>query len=331
MPMNNLGTVLVTGATGFIGYELARQLGDRGIKPRLLVRRPLRAAILGSLTAELIQGDLESATSLQRVVAGVDTVFHLGARAIFEEYHLVRPTIVDGTAALIKAAAAGGVQRFVYSSSLLVYPDQRESIDEGTPARPRVGYGEAKLEAEAVLSQVAEQTGMKLAIVRLPHVYGARDLMFNQIRQGRVAFPGDGKNLFAHMHVEDAARVLLAVADRGWTGVSPVADDVPMDWNLFFAVIKEHYPRFRYFGVPKWAALIGTHAMTPYRRLSRYPSLYTPDAVLSWNLNIPVKKGVLWNKLGLKPTYPTVYQGIPAALDDSIAFRWIHPIEDRMG
>jgi hypothetical protein len=124
---------------------------------------------------------------------------------------------------------------------------------------------------------------------------------------------------------------MLAVASRGWTGISPVADDAPMDWNRFFAVIKEHYPRFRYFGIPKWAALMGTHALTPYRRLSRYPSLYTPDAVLSWNLNIPVKKGVLWNELALEPKYPTAYQGIPSALDDCIAFRWIHPIEDRMG
>ena len=329
--MNSLGKVLVTGATGFIGFELARQLCGQGIEPRLLVRRPLRAGILGSLKAELIQGDLENPASLQRVVEGVDTVFHLGARAIFEEYHLVRPTIVGGSTALIKAAAAAGVQRFVYSSSLLVYPDQVESIDEQTPARPRVGYGKAKLEAEIVLSRIAEQAGMKLAIVRLPHVYGARDLMFNQIRQGKVAFPGDGRNLFAHMHVEDAARVMLAVANRGWTGFSPVADDAPADWNHFFAVIKEHYPRFRYFSIPKWAALVGTYAMTPYRRLGRYPSLYTPDAVLSWNLNIPVQKGLLWNELGLEPRYPTVYQGIPAALDDSIAYRWIHPIEDRMG
>jgi nucleoside-diphosphate-sugar epimerase len=329
--MNDLGKVLVTGATGFIGFELARQLRDRGIKPRLLVRRPLRATILGSLQAELIQGDLESPASLRRAVEGVDTVFHLGARAIFEEYHLVRPTIVDGSAALIEAAAAAGVRRFVHSSSLLVYSGQSDSIDERTPARPRVGYGRAKLEAEGVLAGIADRAGMDLAIVRLPHVYGARDLMFNQIRRGRVAFPGDGKNLFAHLHVEDAARVLLGVVDRGWTGVSPVADDAPVDWNHFFAVIKEHYPRFRYFGVPKWAALLGTHALTPYRRLSRYPSLHTPDAVLSWNLNLPVRKGVLWNDLGLEPRYPTAYQGIPAALDDCIAFRWIHPIEDRLG
>jgi dihydroflavonol-4-reductase len=329
--MADLGQVLVTGATGFIGFEVARQLSKRGFKPRLLVRRPLRAALLASLEAELIQGDLESPQSLERAVQGVDTIIHLGARAIFEEYDLVRPTIVNGSVALMQAAIAAGVQRFVYSSSLLVYGSQNEAIDQHTPATSKLGYGRAKLEAEEALSNMAEQAGMALALIRLPHVYGSRDLMFNQVRQGRVLFPGRGKNLFAHLHVEDAARVLLAVAERGWTGTSPVADDMAASWNEFFAVIREYYPRFRSFGMPMWLALLGTRLLTPFRRLSKYPSLYTPDAVLGWNLNGPVKRGLLWNELEITPNYPTVYQGIPAVLDDCIAFRWIHPVADRIG
>jgi nucleoside-diphosphate-sugar epimerase len=329
--MADIGQVLVTGATGFIGFEVARQLSKRGFKPRLLVRRPLRAALLASLEAELIQGDLESPPSLARAVQGVDTIIHLGARAIFEEYNLVRPTIVNGSVALMQASIAAGVQRFVYSSSLLVYGSQNEAIDQHTPAISKLGYGRAKLEAEEALSNMAEQAGMALALIRLPHVYGSRDLMFNQVRQGRVFFPGRGKNLFAHLHVEDAARVLLTVAERGWTGTSPVADDMAASWNEFFAVIREYYPRFRSFGMPMWLALLGTRLLTPFRRLSKYPSLYTPDAVLGWNLNGHVKRGLLWNELEITPNYPTVYQGIPAVLDDCVAFRWIHPVADRIG
>ena len=70
--------VLVTGATGFIGYEVAKQLSERGIRPRLLVRRPFRGIILKSLDCELVQGDLLEPQSLKRAVAGIDTIIHLG-------------------------------------------------------------------------------------------------------------------------------------------------------------------------------------------------------------------------------------------------------------
>jgi nucleoside-diphosphate-sugar epimerase len=329
--MSGLQRVLVTGATGFIGYEVARRLCELGAKPRLLVRRPLRASIFASLDAELIQGDLGSPKSLVRAVDGIDTIIHLGARAIFEEYSLVRPTIVDGSIALMRAAIDAGVRCFVFSSSLLVYGNQVEPIDRHTPAESRLGYGRAKLEAECALSEMAAQAGMDLAVLRLPHVYGARDLMFNQIRQGRVFMPGKGRNAFAHMHVVDAARVLLAVAEQGWTGTSPVADELAADWNDFFAVVKEYYPRLRHAGVPSWTALMGTYLWTPVRRLSRYPSLHTPDAVRGWNLNVPVKRGVLWEDLSMAPEYPSIHQGIPAVLDESIGFRWIHPVADRVG
>jgi hypothetical protein len=55
------------------------------------------------------------------------------------------------------------------------------------------------------------------------------------------------------------------------------------------------------------------------------------DAVLGWNLNVPVKKGVLWNDPELTLNCPSVHQGIPAVLDDCIPFRWKHPVADRAG
>jgi nucleoside-diphosphate-sugar epimerase len=231
----------------------------------------------------------------------------------------------------MEAAQAAGVQKFVYSSSLLVYSEQTEAIDENTPVGPQSGYGQAKVEAEKSLSDIAQRSGMDLAMIRLPHVYGAHDLMFNQVRHGLVLFPGNGENRFAHMHVEDAARIVIAAAKADWRGTMPVADDLATNWNEFFAEIKKYYPRFREFGMPMFIALMGTYFMTPLRRLRGVPSLYTPEAVRSWNLNLTVKSGLLWDELGIKPYYPTIYQGIPAVLDACIDFQWIHPIADRKG
>jgi dihydroflavonol-4-reductase len=93
--VGNKGKILLTGATGFIGYEVAKQLSQKGYKPRLMVRRPLRGFLLKSLDAELMQGDLGQPKSLERMLKSVDMVIHLGARATFEPYKALRPSIVE--------------------------------------------------------------------------------------------------------------------------------------------------------------------------------------------------------------------------------------------
>jgi len=323
--------LLVTGATGFIGYEVARQLAAAEIECRLMVSRPERGMLLAGLDAELVQGDLTRPVSLARAVAGMDAVIHLGARATFEDISVLRPTIVDGTVALAEAAASAGVRTFVYASSLLVYGNSPCAISRATPALPQLDYGRAKLEAEAALASAAARSQMRVAALRLPHVYGARDLMFEQIRRGRLLLPGRGHNLYAHLHVADAARVLIETAKQAWTGVSPLADTLSTTWRDFIGVIGDHYSRFRTYWIPSWLALSTTAAMCAGLSRRKRPTIMTPGSVIGFNLNLPVEPGLVWNDLGIAPRYPTVYEGIPAALDECVAFRWRHPVFDRKG
>lgn len=178
---------------------------------------------------------------------------------------------------------------------------------------------------------MAKASGIKLGIIRFPHVYGSSDLMFEKVRKGRVYYPGNGENFFSHLHVHDAANVLTAAVKQEWEGVSPIADELSVTWNEYFAEIEKYYPRFRAYSIPEWLALLFTWIIYPIRRMRKVPSIYTPGSVISWNLNLPVQKGLLWNELNLRPKYPTIYQGIPAVLDDCIPFRWISSIKDRRG
>lgn len=264
-----------------------------------------------------------------RAIQGVDTILHLGARAAFESYTRVCPTIEPCTMALMQAAQKAGVQRFVYASSLFVYGSQARPICAQTPAMPRLGYGRAKLEAESALAAQARQTGMQFAAIRLPHVYGARGLLFQQLQRGLVLFPGRGDNLFSHLHVEDAARLLIEVGAQGWTGVSAVADDRSIPWQAFFATLREQYPCYRELHIPMWLARLSTMAIGPVMRLRARPSLATPDTVLGWNLSLPVTPRLLWDEPGLKPHYATIATGIPAVLDECVAFCWWHPLLDK--
>ena len=325
---NDLGRVLVTGATGFLGYEVASALVRRGLHPRLMVRRPERGRLLTPLGAEVVHANLLTPESLARAVEEVDTVIHLAARATFERYERIRPTIVDGSSALMRAGHAAGVKRFVFASSLLVYGGQPDPIDASTPTSPQIGYGRAKVEAEDALRREAGDE-VALSILRLPHVYGARSFLFDQLKAGWLPFPGDGTNVYSHLHVRDAAEMLIEVAQRGWTGTSPIADDAPTSWNAFFEVLSMHYPKMRLLRIPSALAIAGARALELAMAWRDRPTLHTADTVRGWLLDLNVAPGLVRGDLGLSLRHPSIDSGIPASLDSAVSYRWLHPTIDR--
>src|SRR5882757_4414808 len=112
----------VTGATGFVGSHVAKQLAARGADLRLLVRPTSRKENIAALKAEQVTGDLRDAASLKRAMQGCEFVFHVAA-----DYRLWTPdrqgkemyaANVEGTKAIIEAAQQAGVRRVVYCSSV---------------------------------------------------------------------------------------------------------------------------------------------------------------------------------------------------------------------
>ena len=321
--------VLVTGATGFIGYEVAQQLCQRGVRPRLMVRRQSRGALFGRLPADLVQADLSRPASLARAVEGVDTVIHLAARATFESYSRLRKTNVEGSESLMRTAIDAGVESFVFASSMFAYGSVDAPITSETQPIPELDYGRAKLETEAKLRAAADDAGIRLGSVRLPHVYGPQSLLFHQIRNGLTVFPGPMTNEFSHLHVEDAARALIGVAEQRWDGESAVSDYQSVTWSEFFDVMRAYYPRFHLLRLPAWLGYLGAAAISPLLRLRGGPTMYTRDTIRGFNLKLPSTPGLLWNDLGLEPRHTSVHEGIPAALDGSLPFRWRNPVFDR--
>jgi nucleoside-diphosphate-sugar epimerase len=306
--------LLVTGASGFIGYEVSRQLSIGGYRPRLMFRYQGDDCDICKLDADLVQADLREPQSLRHAVQGVDAIIHLGARATFESYATLKPSILDGSLALLQAGIEAGVRCFIYSSSLLVYSGSSSPVNADTPARPVLDYGRIKLETEKRLANIAAAAGVAFAALRLPHVYGIRDLYFRQLDAGRLVLPGLGRNIYTHLHVSDAASALIACAEQGYTGILPFGDRRPATWASFLEVAQKSYPKARVLLLPQWAALAATVLLAPFRRFRTYAGLETPGAVRSYNFNLAVDPHLLWPDLGLSPQFPTIYKGIPAAV-----------------
>jgi nucleoside-diphosphate-sugar epimerase len=172
-----LRRLLVTGASGFVGSRVCSLLVDRGVAVRAAVRSTHSELPAGLEIAAV--GDIGPSTPWTDALARVDCVVHLAARV-----HQMKDRAPDplaayrevnalGTANLARAAAAAGVRRLVFLSSVKVLGDGRAMPyrETDTPAPPDP-YGQSKWEAEQALAETAAKTGLEVVILRPPLVYG---------------------------------------------------------------------------------------------------------------------------------------------------------------
>ena len=131
----------VTGATGFLGTHVARQLLAKGAELRLLVRATSRTGNIDDLAAERVVGDLRDAESLKKGMAGCEVVFHVAAdyRLWASNGRELYDSNVEGTRNILQAARETGVRRVVYTSSVATmgFGNNGRTTDEETPVRSR--------------------------------------------------------------------------------------------------------------------------------------------------------------------------------------------------
>ena len=165
----------MTGATGFVGQGVLAELSLRGHKVIPVVRR------ISGLPREVLVHDISTETDWSVALAGCQTVVHLAARV-----HVMRDEASDpmadfrrvnvaSTLNLARQAAAAGLKRFVFLSTVKVNgettePGQKFSADD-TPA-PQDAYSISKMEAEQGLREICARTGLEVVIIRPPLVYG---------------------------------------------------------------------------------------------------------------------------------------------------------------
>lgn len=220
---------LVTGATGFVGSAVVRQLLARGAPVRVIKRAGSGLANLKGLRVEVVTADLRDRGSLKSALKDVTALYHVAAdyRLWVRDPEEIYATNVDGTRDLMVAAGEAGVGRIVYTSSVatLGIDPSGKPADEDTPATldDMIGhYKRSKFLAErAVLDLAAE--GLPVVIVNPSTPVGPRDVkptptgrMILEAALGRMpAYIQTGLNF---VHVDDVARGHLQAFDAGRVG-----------------------------------------------------------------------------------------------------------------
>jgi len=167
--------ILVTGASGFVGTALCRELLARGHTVRAAVRRLVPPSAVPSQLHQILVPDIAAEFDRGALVDGVGTVVHLAAiahRSNLDDGELRR--VNRDAAVRLAEAAAGSVRRFIFLSSVKVHGEDSGSgtYAEDGALDPQDSYGRSKLEAERALTETAARSGIELVIVRPPLVYG---------------------------------------------------------------------------------------------------------------------------------------------------------------
>jgi len=248
-------TNLVTGANGFVGAAVVRALIARSEPVRALVRPDSNTVNLDGLSVEIVRGDITDAESMRKAAIGCTTVLHVAA-----DYRLWVPnpdamykTNVDGSINVLEGAAAAGVERMVYTSSVAVLGinADKSPADEKTQVgvADMVGpYKRSKYLAERAVRERAGELGFPVVTVNPSTPIGPGD--FRPTPTGRIivdaalgkmpAYVDTGLNV---VHVDDVAEGHLLARDAGKPGERYILGGADLSLKEILAMVAKHSGR----------------------------------------------------------------------------------------
>jgi len=276
-------TVLITGAGGFLGSALVSDLLESGYAVRALVRNPLSSTC--PKTVEIVVGDVRDPQCTRRASVGCETVVHLAGQAhALDDDHIseqdYQSVNVDGTKHLLDGAVAGGVQRFIFASSVKVFGEITAGcVDEKEPPAPQSPYARSKWMAEQLVASYAERGCLAALSLRFPLVYGPTQKgnlyrMIAAIDRGRFPPLPYVRAVRSMLHVKNFVLAIHAVL-RSTEFLKPmyvVTDAKPYAITEVYDLLRKGLDRRPPFSrVPLWALSLGGRCGDILQSLLRKP------------------------------------------------------------
>ena len=281
-------TYLVTGATGFVGGYLVRELRRAGHEVRAIVRTPARAGDLQQLGVALHEGDVTDKASMRAPTTGVDGVFHVAGwyKIGVRDKSPATPVNVDGTRNVLELMSELGVPKGVYTSTLAVNSDTHGRVVDETyrfTGRHLSVYDESKARAHHLAESFIAK-GLPLVIVQPGLIYGpgdtsgVRTMLIQYLQRKMPVIPKE--TAFAWGHVEDVVHGHVLAMEKGQPGrnyfICGPVHTLEAALDLAREITGIPAPRLR---INPAVLRVASKLVVPFEKILPLPSGYTAEGL----------------------------------------------------
>lgn len=322
--------IFLTGATGFVGSQLAIRLANNGHKVHALVRSVNRAKIQASHeNIRFFEGNLDDETAYTKAITDCEQGYLLAAYAqVWNKNPEIFYNInVTANLNLIKACHALGVQKVVLTSTAGVFgPSQEnEEITENSELWTELTthYEKSKLQAENEIKEYTKNSKNHVVIVNPTRVYGPGKLsasnsvtrMIKEFYEGKWhVYPGNGKALGNYVHVKDVINGHLLAMEKGKSGENYILSGENATYRELFEKTSEISGRKTWLvGIPIWVMMLIAKIQMALIPLTKKGPLLTPGFVKKYTFNW--KNSSNKAKLELGYTCRNLDKGIKSVID----------------
>jgi len=238
-----MSKILISGINGFIGSNLAEFLINMGHTVSGIVRKTSDLSFLSGLKVELFEGDITIPNTLSEPLKDQDIVIHAaGLASDWGPYRRFYTVNVEGTQNMARAAAAGGVKRFVHISTVALhgFHNQRHVDESFAMANTIFPYNETKKLAERWLFEFAESTAMEITAVRPGNVFGPKDHTFIEkylkaLQKGKGAYVDRGRHWTCPTYIENLTDGIAKACfnKRAAKEAFIITDGLQINWKEF--------------------------------------------------------------------------------------------------
>ena len=292
-------SILITGATGYLGTKLTQLLADRGESVRLLIRTDSKINEFDRPGISIVKGDILDKESLKKAMDGISKVYHMAAYARLWArdpltYHKIN---VEGTGNVLDAALQAGILKMVHTSTAgVVGPSGQQPMNEDLP---RVAdffnsYEKTKWEAENLSMEYARK-GLQVTIVNPSRVYGpGLDTGSNPITKIVQLYlqnkwhviPGSGNDIGSYCFVDDVIEGHLLAMEKGRSGERYLFGGINATFNeLIESISRNSGVSKKLWHIPFPFLLLYSNVQLWYAGVSGKPPMITPEWVKKYDYN----------------------------------------------